>query len=74
MVEENVTFVMTVEKIKFDNLKVHGRWLKVDQVFILSATTQINVRLELEATIQGFRTFVRSTLHSSYKYKRILLP
>jgi len=43
-------------------------------VFILLATTQINELLELEATIQSFRTFVRSTLHSSYKYKRILLP
>jgi hypothetical protein len=65
---------MTVEKINFDNLELYGGWLKVDPAFILLATTQINVLLELEVTIQRFRKYVRSLLNSSYKYTRIFLP
>jgi len=49
--------------IKADSSEIHGRRLRVDPVFVLLATTQINGLLELEVTIQRFRTFVRPKLH-----------
>jgi len=61
----NRTYVLSSlsRVIKSDSSEVHGRRVRVDPVFVLLATTQINGLLELEFTIQRFRTLVKPTLH-----------